>query len=173
MTSFRKYTVWTRLLPTDLVVNLATAGPVGRIPKAPGTWGSVVGLFLYCVLFHFASNFGFLLLAVGAAYFSIAICDEAESRLQMRDPGMIVLDEVVAVPFVFFGMNGANGLLAQHGGWPVLLIGFGLFRLFDIWKPLGISKLQDLPGGLGCAVDDLAAALAACVCLHLILQFLF
>jgi phosphatidylglycerophosphatase A len=47
-----------------------------------------------------------------------------------------------------------------------LLAGFGLFRLFDILKPFGISRLQSLPGGWGVVADDLAAALAACATLH-------
>lgn len=173
MNSIDRYTIWTRLLPTSLVVNLATIGPVGRIKKAPGTWGSVVGLVFYAVFFHQASPFGFILLAALSAYLSVAICDAAEKRLQMRDPGMIVLDEVVAVPLVFIGMGGHEGLIAQYGGWPVLLAGFALFRVFDILKPFGINRLQNLPGGLGCAADDLAAGLAACVSLHLILHFLF
>lgn len=160
-------------MPTSVVVNLATIGPVGRIKKAPGTWGSVVGLAFYAVFFHYASPLGFILLAALSAYLSVAICDAAEKRLQMRDPGMIVLDEVVAVPLVFIGMGGHAGLIAQHGGWPILLAGFALFRFFDILKPLGISRLQNLPGGLGCAADDLAAGLAACASLHLILHFLF
>jgi len=168
-----RYVIWTRLMPTSLVVNLATVGPVGRIKKAPGTWGSVVGLAFYAVFFHYASPFGFIVLAALGAYLSVAICDAAEKRLQMRDPGMIVLDEVVAVPLVFIGMGGHGGLIAQHGGWPVLLAGFALFRVFDILKPFGISRLQNLPGGLGCAADDLAAGLAACVSLHLILHFFF
>lgn len=173
MKSIDRYVFWTRALPTPLVVNLATIGPVGRIKKAPGTWGSVVGLAFYAVFFHHVSPFGFILLATLCAYLSVAICDAAEKRLQMRDPGMIVLDEVVAVPLVFIGMGGQAGLIAQHGGWPVLLAGFALFRVFDILKPFGISRLQNLPGGLGCAADDLAAGLAACVSLHLILRFLF
>ena len=84
---------------------------------------------------------------------------------------MIVLDEFVAVPLVFFGLGGTNGLIAYYGGWPILLLGFGLFRFFDILKPLGISRLQNLHGGVGCVADDLAAALASCICLHLLLQF--
>jgi phosphatidylglycerophosphatase A len=167
-----KYTFWTRFLSTPLVVNLATIGPVGRVKKAPGTWGSVVGLGFYAVFFHYASPLAFIFLAALSASLAIAICDAAEKRLQMRDPGMIVLDEVVAVPLVFIGMGGHAGLIAQHHGWPVLLAGFVLFRIFDILKPFGISRLQDLPGGLGCAIDDLAAGLAACVCLHLGLHFL-
>jgi phosphatidylglycerophosphatase A len=171
--SIDRYIFWTRFLSTPLVVNLATIGPIGRIKKAPGTWGSVVGLAFYAVFFHQASPLGFIVLAALSAYLSVAICDAAEKRLQMRDPGMIVLDEVVAVPLVFIGMGGQVGLIAQHGGWPVLLAGFILFRAFDILKPFGIARLQNLPGGLGCAADDLAAGLAACVSLHLILHFFF
>lgn len=173
MINVDKYTFWTRALSTSLVVNLATIGPVGRVKKAPGTWGSVVGLAFYAVFFYHASPIAFIFLAALSAYLSVAICDAAEKRLQMRDPGMIVLDEVVAVPLVFIGMGGHGGLIEQYHGWPVLLAGFALFRVFDILKPFGISRLQDLPGGLGCAVDDLAAGLAACVTLHLILHFLF
>lgn len=173
MKSIDPYIFWTRGLSTSLVVNLATIGPVGRIQKAPGTWGSVVGLAFYAVFFYRASPMGFIFLAALSAYLSVAICDAAEKRLQMRDPGMIVLDEVVAVPLVFIGMGGDSGLIAQHGGWPVLLAGFLLFRVFDILKPFGIARLQNLPGGLGCAVDDLAAGLAACMSLHLVLHFLF
>jgi phosphatidylglycerophosphatase A len=50
--------------------------------------------------------------------------------------------------------------------WAVLLAGFALFRLFDITKPLGIARLQNLPGGWGVVIDDTAAALAACATLH-------
>lgn len=173
MNSIDRYIFWTRALSTPVVVNLATIGPVGRVKKAPGTWGSVVGLAFYAVLFHYVSPIAFILLALLSAYLAVAICDAAEKRLQMRDPGMIVLDEVVAVPLVFIGMGGHGGLIASHGGWPVLVGGFLLFRFFDVLKPFGISKLQNLPGGLGCVADDLAAGLAACVSLHLILHFFF
>ncbi len=164
---------WTQFISTPVLVNLATLGPLGRVKKGPGTVGSVAGIALYALLFHFASLLGFVFLAVLLAYLAMAICDGAEKRLGMRDPGMIVLDEFVAVPLVFIGMNGPGGLLEAHGGWPVLIAGFALFRFFDILKPLGISKLQNLPGGIGCVADDLAAGLAACVSLHLLLHFVF
>ena len=51
----------------------------------------------------------------------------------------------------------------------MLLLGFGLFRMFDILKPLLIKKLQNLPGGIGCVADDYAAAIAACIALQAIL----
>ena len=167
-----RYFIWTRVLSTPLVVNCATLGPIGRVKRAPGTLGSVAGLGLYAVLFHHSSFLGFIIMALGLAYLAVAFCDAAEKRLQMRDPGMIVLDEFVAVPLVFFGMGGYNGLIAQHGGWPVILAGFVLFRIFDIFKPFGINQLQNLPGGLGCVADDLAAGLASCVVLHLLIYFL-
>lgn len=160
------------MLSTAVVVNCATLGPIGRVKKAPGTLGSLAGLGLYAVLFHRSSFSGFILLALMLAYLAVAFCDAAEKRLQMRDPGMIVLDEFVAVPLVFFGMGGDNGLIIQYGGWPVLLAGFTLFRLFDVLKPFGINRLQNLPGGLGCVADDLAAAVASCVVLHLLLHFI-
>ena len=172
MHRYSKYFVWALPIPTNVVVNLATLGPVGRIKKAPGTWGSVAGLLLYTVCFHHSGFLGYILLAGLLAYLAIGFCDEAEKRLQMRDPGMIVLDEFVAVPLVFFGMGGSDGLVAEHGGWPVLLGGFALFRLFDVLKPLGIRSLQNFPGGVGCVVDDLAAGVASCVVLHLILHFI-
>jgi phosphatidylglycerophosphatase A len=171
--NIRRYFPWTQFIPTPVVVNLATLGPLGLVKKGPGTVGSVAGIGLYAVLFHQASMFGFFVLAALLVYFAVAICDTAEQRLQMRDPGMIILDEFVAVPLVFVGMGGPNGLIFQHGGWPVLLAGFVLFRIFDIAKPFGISRLQNFPGGLGCVIDDIAAAVASCVTLHLLLYFFF
>jgi phosphatidylglycerophosphatase A len=163
---------WTSFIPAGWDVSLATLGPIGRVPKAPGTWGSVAGLGLYAAVFHSASFFTYLILLAGFTYFAMAICDAAERRLQMRDPGMIVLDEFIALPVVFFGMGGPGGLIAINGGWPVLIGGFLLFRFFDIIKPFGIKRLQNLPGGIGCVVDDLAAGFLSCICLHLIFRYL-
>jgi phosphatidylglycerophosphatase A len=58
-------------------------------------------------------------------------------------------------------------LAAAHPAWQILLAGFALFRFYDILKPLGIGRLQDLPGGWGVVADDLGAALATAVTLHL------
>ncbi|MGJ8638947.1 MAG: phosphatidylglycerophosphatase A family protein [Opitutaceae bacterium] len=173
LNNFQKYFPWTGLISTPVVVGLATLGPLGLVKKGPGTVGSVAGIGLYAVLFQYASPFEYLIFMALLTYFAVGICDAAERRLQMRDPGMIILDEFIAIPLVFIGMGGAQGLIAQHGGWPVLLGGFALFRIFDIFKPFGISKLQDLPGGLGCVVDDLAAGIVSCLVLHLIFMLVF
>jgi phosphatidylglycerophosphatase A len=159
-----KQPIWPRFLPTKWVVACATVGPVGLMRRAPGTWGSVAGLLYFTTLMAGrVGDLGVLLASAVGFYFSVALCGEAEFRLGERDPGKIVLDEFVAMPLCFLGMSRFTG---QVPPWAVFLAGFALFRLYDIAKPLGIKKLQDLPGGWGVTVDDTAAALAACATMH-------
>lgn len=159
-----KQPLWPRFLPTAWVLACATLGPVGRIRKAPGTWGSVAGLLYFTTLFAGRiGDAGLILFSVAGAYFSVALCGEAEFRLGQRDPGKVVLDEFVAMPLCFIGWTRWTDAAPN---WAIFLTGFALFRLFDIVKPLGISKLQELPGGWGVTLDDTAAALAACATMH-------
>ena len=159
---------WTRTLSTPLVVGLARLGPIGPNLPAPGTWGSAVGL-LWVVAAFWLPQLGLgmtLLLCAVSSYVAIALCGEAEIRLGKKDPGEVILDEFVAMPLCFLGWHSLVAAWpAWHGG-VVLLAGFAAFRFFDILKPLGINRLQDLPGGWGVVIDDLAAALAACATLH-------
>ncbi len=158
--------LWPRFLPTPVVVNLATVGPVGRIRKAPGTWGSVAGLLYFTVLFAQVAPWVLILWSALGLWLAVGICGEAEFRLNLRDPGMVVLDEFMAMPLCFVAWQWLpEDWVARP--WAVFLAGFALFRLFDVTKPLGISRLQHLPGGWGVVVDDVAAAIAACVTLHL------
>lgn len=160
---------WTRALPADVVLALARVTPCGNIPFAPGTWGSLAGLAFFAVCLRPLAGVAGgvpLALAVGALIIlAVPLCGEAEVRMGKTDPGEVVLDEFAVMPLCFLGW-----WRALPPGWPewaVLLAGFALFRLFDIWKPLGIKKIQRLPGGWGVVVDDVAAALAACATLHL------
>ena len=156
---------WTRGLPTSLVVGLATLGPLGRKLPAPGTWGSAAGLLWVPAVF-WVPRLGpgaTLALCAASGYLAVAFCGEAEIRLKKKDPGEVILDEFVAMPLCFLGWR---TLVVAWPPWAVLLAGFALFRLFDIVKPFGISRLQRLPGGWGVVIDDTAAALAACVSLH-------
>jgi phosphatidylglycerophosphatase A len=105
----------------------------------------------------------FVLLAAAGAWVAVAVCGEAELRLGRTDPGEVILDEFVAMPFCYFGWGHMVHLLPF---WAVCLVGLAAFRFFDIFKPLGINRLQKLPGGLGVVTDDLAAALATCVVVH-------
>jgi phosphatidylglycerophosphatase A len=157
--------IWPRFLPTPFVLNAATLGPVGRRLPAPGTWGSVAGLLYFTAVFALSGWFSCLVLGLGGIYLAVALCGEAEFRLGRTDPGEVILDEFVAMPLCFIGWRWMAEALPP---WAVFLSGFALFRFFDIVKPLGIRRLQRLPGGWGVVVDDLAAALASCVVLHLV-----
>jgi len=157
---------WAVVLPTRWVVGLATLGPVGEQRHAPGTWGTAAGLLLYVVVLYPLGPVAQALLCLLLIGASIGLCDEAERRLQQRDPGRIVLDEAVAVPMIFLGL--APAIMAAGGwAWVWFLSGFALFRLFDIAKPLGIARLQQLPGGLGVVADDIAAAIVVNLILRL------
>lgn len=157
--------IWPRFLPRQMVLNFATLGPIGLIRKAPGTWGSVAGLLYFTLFFYQLDVFFTLLFGAVGTYVAIALCGEAEFRLGKRDPGEIVLDEFVAIPFCFLAWQQLTSVAPP---WAIFLAGFGLFRLFDIWKPLWIGKLQSLPDGWGVVMDDIAAAIATCLTLHII-----
>ncbi len=157
---------WIRFIPSKGVLNIATLGPCGHVRKAPGTIGSLAGLIWYTVVFYPLGNFSYLITLTLTIYLAIVFCGEAEKRLFKRDPSQVVLDEFVAMPVCFIGLQ---PYLTMGYAWAVFILGFGLFRFFDIIKPLGIKKLQDYPGGVGIVVDDLAAALAVCLTLHAVL----
>jgi phosphatidylglycerophosphatase A len=151
----------------QFVVALATLGPIGKLP-APGTWGSAAGIAFYAVVFHGYNSAGrwqtFALIALIAAAFATLVCHLAELFLKKKDPGSVILDEFVAMPLVFAGFG--YELRTAHHAWAWYLVGFLLFRLFDIATPFGIRELQRVGGGFGIVVDDLLAAAYACGCLH-------
>jgi phosphatidylglycerophosphatase A len=156
---------WTRSMPTPTILGWATLGPIGRRLPAPGTWGSVAGLAYFYLGFQWMGIVGNLLASAAGAYLAVGICGEAEIRLGKHDPGEVILDEFVAMPLCFLGWQ--LNSMGPVQGWALILAGFALFRLYDIWKPLVINSLQSLPGGWGIVLDDTAAALATCASLHL------
>lgn len=157
--------IWPRAIPTSVVVGIATLGALGRRMKAPGTWGSLAGLLYFTACYAHVSVIGVLIASAIGAYLAVGFCGEAEVRMGVRDPGSIVLDEVIAIPLCFLGWHSVKYTLGVPA-WAVFLLGFALFRFYDIAKPFGIRRLQRLPGGWGVVLDDTAAALAACATLH-------
>ena len=157
---------WPKHLPTEGVLGLATLGPLGRRMVAPGTWGSAAGTLFFALCFYPLSLVETVISSAVLGYLAVGICGEAEIRMGRRDPGEVILDECVAMPLCFLGwpMIIGPGLLPFLG---LLAAGFGLFRFYDIRKPLVIDSLQALPGGWGIVLDDTAAALATCATLHL------
>jgi phosphatidylglycerophosphatase A len=137
---------------------VATGGGLGYLPLAPGTWGSLAGVLLYFLTaaaspaVKFALTAGVIAVAVGSAH-------AAEKLMRRKDAGCIVADEIAGQLVTFTGLP-FHPLLA--------LIGFVLFRLFDILKPFPIRKLEAaVPGGAGVVADDVAAGLYAQVALRL------
>lgn len=148
-----------------LAVFAATLGPVGRMPKAPGTWGSATALVAapWCLMPLPLSG---RIAALGVVFAGGAwAAGRAERALGRKDPGCVVVDELLGQWAAFTPFHlGADALFTpQNPFMPVdLLLLFLLFRLFDILKPWPIRALdRGVPGGLGIMVDDLAAGLFA------------
>jgi phosphatidylglycerophosphatase A len=128
---------------------IATVGPVGHWPWGPGTLASALVAILWWRLP--VPGWAWLLGLLIVTAVGLVAAGRAETELG-RDDGRIVVDEVagmglasIAVPHTLVGAG----------------IAFALFRVFDIWKPPPIDRVEDLPGGWGVMVDDLAAGAAA------------
>lgn len=139
---------------------VATLGGVGRLPLAPGTWGSLAVVPLWWLLRpQGLAAYGLLVLALTLAGFMSA--GSAAELLGRRDHPAIVIDEAA-------GQLLALAWLAPS--WPAALLGFLLFRVLDILKPWPLRALEHLPGSSGVMADDLAAGALAGVVAWLALR---
>lgn len=154
---------------------------VGYLPYAPGTYGSAVGVGIYLIIALIEGNFALSLLGKGwtfeqiAAWFHVfnlvvflLFCllgiwasGRATKLFKNKDPQQAVVDEVIGQLITFLFIPFASS-------WRLVLAGFLLFRLFDIWKPYPIDSLQNLPAGIGVCADDILAGVYAGTCLSLI-----
>lgn len=145
----------------NAVVLLATGCYVGKIPVAPGTFGSLLGV-LGC--FFLAKTHLFMAVLVTAFFvaLSIWIAAKAQKILKKNDPGCIVIDEIAGMMIALLGLP-VNRTTAAAG--------FIFFRLLDILKPFPIRRLErHLSGGLGVVMDDVAAGIMANGALRLALS---
>lgn len=209
-----------------LALAIATALGVGYAPKAPGTFGSLVGvatIFLSAVFFlppvswsdlfslHPLANATLMdrhflvpgsdihnavlwlpLVCASALFIFLGLAGVWASHLAadyagIKDPQFVVIDEVagqhltlllplipIAMPrlqthmdFSIYAIFAALSLV----NWKYLLTGFVLFRIFDIWKPYPVRKLESLPGGWGIMADDWLAGVYAAILLRVALHF--
>jgi phosphatidylglycerophosphatase A len=162
---------------------VATCG-VGLIPLAPGTWGSAVGVGLFWLLnnasgqlysfsvrngLKISSELSFrssvlLLFAALVTYVGIWAGSKVERSVGLEDPGLVVIDEVAGQLMTFLLIP------LSFSPW-TLLVGFLAFRLFDIWKPYPIRKLEILESGLGIMADDILAGIYAAILLSVLVTF--
>ncbi len=138
-----------------LVRALATLGPVGYVPIAPATAASAVTALVAWWLPVPPLGWALLLLA-GGGLAAVAVCDLAERDLG-HDAHPIVADEVIGQSIA---------LLFAPRLWWVYVAALVLFRVFDVFKPLGAHRAQSLPGGWGIVADDVMAGLMSCATLQ-------
>jgi phosphatidylglycerophosphatase A len=125
---------------------------VGYSPWVPGTVGSALALFIVWIVPF--SRAGLLVFFVAVTLAGTWAAHRAERQLGVKDPGVIVIDEVAGMTL---------SVLPFPPTPAVLIAGFVLFRLFDIVKPFPAGASQRATGGIGVMVDDLIAGLYALV----------
>jgi len=146
--------------PARLLATLvATWFGCGYAPVAPGTAGSLCALAIAWLLplppAH--PQLSFAMLAFLLAGPAIWAADAASRASGLKDPQIVVVDEVVGQWLTLAGATALN--------WKSWLGALVLFRLFDVWKPAPVRQLERLPGGLGIVADDAMAGLYAALVL--------
>jgi len=160
---------------------IATVFGVGYSPQAPGTLGSLAGLVIYAAVsfgipikaFAFGSSPGVTAggralgvsitgaaVAVALAFIGVWAANRVVAFSGVKDPQFVVIDESS-------GQFLALLLALAPVNWKYLLLGFILFRVFDIWKPFPVRQAESLPAGWGIMADDWIAGIYAALGLWL------
>lgn len=139
---------------------VATLFGLGRLPVAPGTWGSLGALLVWAPLRSAIPALAWPLLA-GLTALAVFTAGRAALALRRSDPSSVVIDEAA-------GMALTICVLPVVPSWLQLGAAFLLFRLFDVVKPPPLRLLERLPGGWGIVADDLGAGVYALLILRLL-----
>lgn len=151
----------------------ATAGGAGYLPAVPGTWGSLVGVLLYWIVYgvlfpdwfvaDFPTKSHFIrelcvatLIALLIAIIGVWVSSRVARFTGKKDPQIVVIDEVSGQFITYL-------LALAPLNWKYLLLGFILFRGFDVWKPFPARQAEALPGGWGIMADDWMAGIYAAI----------
>lgn len=123
---------------------------VGKLPIAPGTWGSLAAFVIWLLIIPHISSYTLIVLILVLFGFGVIISSHLENTIDEKDPSIIVIDEWVGqwIALLFLPKSIIWGTIA-----------FLLFRLFDIWKPFPANKLDKLNGGWGIMLDDVMAGI--------------
>ena len=138
---------------------MATGFGVGYSPLAPGTLGTLIAIPVYYFLSNISSPI-YEITVTGFFFLSVWISENAETSFGKKDDQRIVIDEIIGFLITMLWVPKTV---------PFIIIGFFLFRFFDILKPFPIRRLEKgLKGGYGVVLDDLVAGVYANIILHLI-----
>ncbi len=154
-----------RLLLSELKdpVNFFALGFGSGLSKyAPGTMGTLVAVPLYLLLQPLSLLY-YIAIAIAVTLIGIWLCERSAQKLGVHDHPGIVWDEIAGYLLT---------MIAAPAGWQWVVLGFVLFRLFDIWKPWPIKVIdRQVGGGFGIMLDDVVAALFAWCMLQLMALF--
>ncbi len=166
-----------RTLKDYVALALSSCG-VGYLPLAPGTWGSLVGIGFYLLVWGLGQRFLFanaaihrfsllevytpeialmLTLIFVVSLSGVWAASRAERLFQRKDPGTVVIDEVAGQMIALL-----PGPFFLHTWWSIASA-FLFFRAYDIWKPYPIRRLEMLDSGLGIMADDILAGIYALI----------
>ena len=135
---------------------IATLGGIGKIPIAPGTWGSIFAFLVFIYISHYVDM---LIVVILSIPFSIWICEKASLNLIEKDHKSIVIDELVGI---WVALVPAIYLSIQTSRTSYAVFALIFFRLFDILKPFPVSYFdKNFKNGLGIVLDDLIAGIMA------------
>jgi phosphatidylglycerophosphatase A len=145
---------------------VATFFGTGLLHPGPGSWGSAATVLLWWLLSRWVSPHwqppGTVLLAAAAVLVGIPAASRVARAARLKDPQFVVIDEVAGQLIT---------LIAVPVSWKSLLLGFILFRGFDIVKPWPLRRLENLPEGFGIVLDDVGAGLYALAIMQVALHF--
>ena len=129
----------------------------GYSPWAPGTFGTLVGVLIYLLIWHHFSWFWYLLCTAILLVLGAIVAQDGITLFGEEDSPHIVIDEIVGYLIAMWGIGFST--------WAWLL-GFILFRIWDVWKPF--SFIEEIPGGWGVMLDDVAAGIIVNIMLRII-----
>jgi phosphatidylglycerophosphatase A len=139
---------------------IATGFYSGKLPKMPGTWGSILAAVL--LFFFWPEDLRFQLGVIAVTFvLSVISADFLSKDLGSKDPDCVVIDEILGMELALLG-------LSAQGNLKLAFLGLLLFRIVDIMKPPPIPWFEKLPGGWGITVDDAVAGIITNIILRLV-----
>ncbi|MHC4629989.1 MAG: phosphatidylglycerophosphatase A family protein [Planctomycetota bacterium] len=154
---------------------LASCFGLGRLPVAPGTWGSLPPAIIFALMCYLGASALLIsivmaALALGGCAICIKFAPAVIAATGNPDPREVVADELAGQALTFLAITFlTTGSATPRQIWVITVLGFVFFRLFDIVKPWPIQKLEKLPEGWGVLADDLLAGVYAAIVLLIVI----